>query len=62
MNTLSSTDRNVILAAGLGAIFGGVAVLLGTKAIPNMVTQMQRGMMQHMMGMMKERGCSPPEM
>ncbi len=62
MNTLSSTNRNLILAAGLGAIFGGVAVLLATRAVPKMMAQMQQGMMQHMIGMMKDGGCSPSEM
>ncbi len=62
MDNLSSANRNVILAAGMGAVFGGIAVLLATRAIPKMVTQMQQGMMQRMMGMMKEHGANPSEM
>jgi hypothetical protein len=46
----------------MGAILGGVAVLLGTRAIPKMMAQMREGMMQNMMEKMKERGCTPSEM
>jgi len=62
MNTPSSANRKVILAAGMGAFLGGVAVLLATRAIPKMIAQMRQGMMQNMMKKMKGRGCTPSEM
>jgi hypothetical protein len=62
MNNLDFAHKNVILAAGFGAIFGGVAVLLATHAIPKMMAQMRQGMMQNMTEKMKECGCTPSEM
>jgi hypothetical protein len=51
----------IILAAALGAFAGGLAVLLGTRAIPKMMNKMMAGMMQNMMTRMKEGGCAPPD-
>ena len=62
MSDLSSGNRKLILAAALGAAGGGIAVLLATRAIPKMMAQLRQGMMQNMMEMMQERGCSPSEM
>jgi esterase/lipase len=56
-----STNQKVILAAALGALGGGFAVLLATRFIPKMMVQMRQGMMQNMMEKMKERGCTPSE-
>jgi hypothetical protein len=57
-----STNQKIILAAALGALGGGVAVLLATRAIPKIMVQMRQGMMQNMMEKMKECGCTPSEM
>jgi hypothetical protein len=62
MSDQNSTNQKIILAAGLGALVGGIAVLLATQAIPKMMAQMREGMMQNMMEKMKERGCTPSEM
>ena len=57
-----SNNQKLILAAGLGALGGGIAVLLMTRAIPKMMEQMREGMLQNMQEKMKERGCTPAEM
>ena len=57
-----SNNQKMILAAGLGALGGGIAVLLITRAIPKVMEQMREGMMQNMMEKMKARGCTPSEM
>jgi hypothetical protein len=62
MSDLGSINRKVILAAALGAACGGFALLLATRAIPKMLAQLRKGMMQNMMEMMKARGCTPSEM
>ena len=62
MTANSSPNLKVFLAAALGALGGGVAVLLAARLIPKMMAQMRAGMMQNMITMMKERGCTPSEM
>jgi len=37
-----------ILAAGLGAVGGGLILAVATKAIPKMISQMMAGMMAQM--------------
>ena len=55
-------NQKMVLAAGLGALGGGIAVLFATRAIPKMMAQMREGMLQNMMEKMKARGCTPSEM
>ena len=62
MTGVNSNNQKMILAAGLGALGGGIAVLLMTRAIPKVMEQMREGMMQNMLEKMKERGCTPSEM
>ena len=50
-----------LLAAGLGAVAGGLLVAVATRAIPKMMSQMMSGMMRNMMAQMGEEGCSPSE-
>lgn len=49
--------QGYLLAAGLGALGGGLAAIMLTRAIPKMMA----GMMQKMILRMKESGCSPAE-
>jgi len=62
MDSADSRTRGYVLAALLGAIGGGLVVLLATRAIPKMMSQMMSGQMSKMMARMKEGGCEPSEM
>ena len=50
------------LAVVLGALGGGLLVLLVTRAIPRMMSGMMSGMMQNRMAQMKKDGFNPAEM
>jgi len=62
MDSADSRTQGYVLAALLGAIGGGLVVLLATRAIPKMMSQMMSGQMRKMMAQMKEGGCEPSEM
>ena len=62
MKNLISSYKGYIIATILGAVGGGLIVVLATKAIPKIMSQMMAGMMQNMMARMKEEGCNPAEM
>lgn len=50
-------NKGYMLAAVLGMIGGGIAVVLATKAVPRMMA----GMMRKMMSRMGEDGCDPAQ-
>jgi len=54
--------RGYVLAAGLGAVVGGIVVAAATRAIPGMVSQVMSEMWRGMMGRMQEEGIGPAEM
>ena len=58
----NAQTRRTILAAGLGALGGGLVVAIATRAIPKVMSQMMSGMMRNMMAQMGEGGCKPAEM
>jgi hypothetical protein len=51
--------QGYLLAAGLGAVGGGLLVAMATKAIPRMMSKMMSGMMENMMSQMGEGECDP---
>ena len=51
-----------LVSALLGAIFGGILVMVATKAIPTMLTNIMSGVMGVMKSKMEACGCNPPEM
>lgn len=50
------------LAAIIGALAGGAAVLVLTRAIPSMFSRIMPTMMQKMMTRIGGEGCDPEEM
>lgn len=55
----SSQYQGYFLAAGLGAIGGGLLIAVVTKAMPKMMSRMMAGMMQNMMAEMGGGECNP---
>jgi hypothetical protein len=51
-----------LFAAALGVIVGGLAVALGSRAIPTMTSKMMAAMMENMRAEMGGEGCEPEEM
>ena len=66
MQHSNPSKRGYILAAIAGALGGGIAVALMTKAIPRLVSQIMNEMMSKMprlmMEKMKSEGFDPAEM
>ena len=62
MKDLISSYKGYIIATILGAVGGGLIVVLATKAVPRIMSQMMADMMQNMMAQMQEEGCNPAEM
>jgi hypothetical protein len=54
--------RGYLLVATLGAVGGGLAVLVATRAVPRVMGAAMAGMMHEMMSGMGEEGCSAEEM
>jgi hypothetical protein len=53
-------SRNLLIFS-IGAVFGGITVAVITKAVPRIMAEMMRGMMQNMIAGMPTEGCSPNE-
>ena len=51
-----------LISALLGAIGGGILVLIATRAIPTMMANMMSAMMGKMMSQMGAGGCNPQAM
>ena len=62
MQESTSDLKRYLSAAVLGALGGGLAVVVATKALPEMMSELGPKMMQKMMGQMGEDGCDPAEM
>ena len=58
----SSGRRDLVMAAVLGAMGGGVVVAIATRAIPKIMAQMMAGTMQNMMAQMEKCGLDPAVM
>ena len=61
MDREDSQLKGYLLAAGLGAVGGGLLVALVAKAIPRMMSEMMSGMMENMMSQMGNGECDPVE-
>jgi hypothetical protein len=48
-----------LLAGSIGAVVGGILVLIASNAIPKMISAMMPEMMSGMMSAMGREGCSP---
>ena len=62
MGRINIPRKGYILAVLLGALGGGIFILLITRAIPKMMSRIMSGMMQNMMAQMKKDGSDPAEM
>jgi CheY-specific phosphatase CheX len=61
MVEMNTYRRNIVLAAILGTLTGGVIVAFATRAIPKMMSRMMAGMMQNMMAQRGKDGCALPD-
>jgi hypothetical protein len=61
MDRKSTQYQGYYLAAGLGAIAGGLIIAVATRAIPKMMAKMMAGMMENMMAQMGEGDCNPAD-
>jgi len=52
---------NYLIAAGIGAVAGGILVAVTTNTIPKMIEAISDTMMGKMMARMGEEGCTPEE-
>ena len=62
MNESRTPVNGYLVAAALGAMAGGVAVAIFTRAIPIMMSRMMSSMMGNMRKQMGNEGCNPEEM
>ena len=50
-----------ILIGSIGALIGGIVVLIASNGIPKMMSSMMSGMMSNMMMGLGEDGCTPAD-
>ena len=62
MNRIKTPSGGYFLAAALEAAAGGIAVVVLTRAVPEMMSRMMASMMKNMMEQMGAEGCNPEEM
>ena len=62
METTGHPAKGYLLAATLGAIGGGLAVLLAARAMYKMMSGRMSGMMRGLMSDMGAEACDPAEM
>jgi len=55
----ASPARKYVVAAGFGALAGGLSVAIATKAVPRVMSGVVADMMEHMMARMGEEGRLP---
>ena len=53
---------NYIVAGSIGAMIGGLVVLVASNLIPRMISRMMSEMMKNMMQGRGEMNCSPAEL
>jgi hypothetical protein len=61
MQDAEGNARGYLLAVAVGAIGGGLAVLVASRAVPRIMGPAMAGMMRQMMSSMHEEGCSPAD-
>jgi hypothetical protein len=57
-----STPAGYLIAGVLGALAGGISVLVATRAIPKTIDKLMDSMMTNMFAKIAESGCSPSDM
>ena len=62
MRSTNETRTGYLLAASIGALVGGTAVLIASDAIPKIASRLMSSMMANMMQKMGGEGCNPEEM
>ncbi len=58
MNKPTTNRKGYLLSAALGAMGGGLFVLVATRAVPRIMSQMMCGMITQMAG----EGCDPADL
>ena len=61
MEKVGSDRGRLVLAALLGAVGGGLAVAIATRALPRLIGSIMSHMMQNRSSQMGEGGCSPAD-
>ncbi len=62
MDKFAYQRKGYLISALLGAVGGGIVVMVASRAIPIMMSRMMAGMMQNMMSQMKASGHNPQDM
>ncbi len=62
MKKTNSQTGRYLISALLGAVGGGLLVMVATRALPTMLANFMAGMMRNMMSHMETGGWNPKEM